>query len=85
MHITESEVINLFGGIDSYKILSAKTISKKLKTTKRKCHAFLYRTKKIHKLKDIQLVGTGTRRASLWSIFDYNYNNKIKNRMKLIN
>lgn len=71
MYITENEMITLFGGIDSCKILSAKTISRKMNTTKRKCHGFLYRNKKFHKIKNIQVAGTGTKRASLWSLFDY--------------
>jgi hypothetical protein len=69
--ITEEQLIAYFGGLESNKILSAKTISRHFNITKRKCHGLLYRAKsveKVTKVKDIAAIGCGTRRGSLWRI-----------------
>ena len=71
MIVTEEQLIAYFGGLDSNKILSAKTISKHFNITKRKCHGLLYKAKsveKVTKIKDIAVIGCGTRRCSLWRI-----------------
>ena len=68
MFLKEEEVIQMFGGENSSKIYSAKTIAKYFKITKRKCQAFLYKNKKFHKVKQPYLVGSGTLRSSLWTL-----------------
>ena len=68
MILIEEDVIKMFGGEDSKKILSAKTIAQRFNTTKRKCHAFLYRNKKFIKVKNPAVVGSGTHRSSLWTL-----------------